>query len=293
MVAASHVQFYCKKFEIEYAAGKPAGVIVSEGVSEGVHDQFSPEGVAVKSTIIDDVDFEGAKVTSSAAISDEPFNESLDQILHESTVTELSLYLLIACLLRPLLHLTLCAWKPSSLTAVVTSIKYSVCSSNARVGVDSMPVHSSRPQALSIAKLPMLALFTSLPWISTCEGAFGKDMAREGANETDACKPTSIFIRLAISIAFYWYSFMRYHGSKLGFRTIVREYQGPGYRTTQLRWDGINQNYSEQIKCFVKLIALSKSSEVEKIRDRAALAYTIPIPSISIDRLFCNEFRWH
>ena len=60
---------------------------------------------------------------------------------------------------------------------------------------------------------------------------------------------------------------MRYHGSKLGFRTIVREYQGPGYRTTQLRWDGINQNYNEQIKCFVKLIALTERGEAETSTD--------------------------
>ena len=149
-----------------------------------------------------------------------------------------------------------------------------------------MPVHSSRPQALSIAKLPMLALFTSLPWISTCEGAFGKDMAREGANETDACKPTSILIRLAISIAFYWYSFMGYHGSKLGFRTIVRECQGTGYQSTlstyltKVRWNGIKQEYSIARSYEAYRAKLAKRGREERATPRRLQRNTVLSKSI-------------
>ena len=63
--------------------------------------------------------------------------------LHIQSVTELSNYLLVACLLCPHLLLTLCSWKHSSLTAV-SSLEYSACPSNVRVGVDGMSVHGSK-----------------------------------------------------------------------------------------------------------------------------------------------------
>ena len=132
----------------------------------------------------------------------------------------------------PLLILTLCPWKPTSLTAVFTSIQYSVCPSNARVGVDSMLEHSPRSpmvhytlQAMSIAKLS-IAPFTTLPWISTCEGALRKVMASEGATETEACSLISFVIHFATSIKFYC---SLDPGAKLGFSTIVREYRGSVY----------------------------------------------------------------
>ena len=78
--------------------------------------------------------------------------------------------------------------------------------------------------ALSIAKLSIAPL-TTLPLKSTCEGALGKLMASEGANETEACSLISIFIHFATSIKFFWYLFMD-PGPKVGFRTIVREYRG-------------------------------------------------------------------
>merc|ERR1712032_1243547 len=67
----------------------------------------------------------------------------LNWSLHIQSVPELSLYLLVACLLCPHLLLTLCSWKPSSLTAVL-SLEYPACPSNVRVGVDDKSVHSSK-----------------------------------------------------------------------------------------------------------------------------------------------------
>merc|ERR1719291_750079 len=63
--------------------------------------------------------------------------------LHIHFAAELSLYLLVACLLCPHYLLTLCSWKPSSLTAV-SPFECSACPSNVRVGVDGMPVHGSK-----------------------------------------------------------------------------------------------------------------------------------------------------
>merc|ERR1712157_186273 len=97
--------------------------------------------------------------------------------LHIQSVTELSHYLLVACLLCPHLLLTLCSWKPSSLTAV-SSLEYSACPSNVRVGVDNKSVLSSKSsvvhpsiQAPSLFKLSV-ALLPSLLWMSILEGAF-------------------------------------------------------------------------------------------------------------------------
>jgi len=97
--------------------------------------------------------------------------------LHIQSVTELSNYLLVACLLCPHLLLTLCSWKHSSLTAV-SSLEYSACPSNVRVGVDNKSVPSSKSsvvhpsiQAPSLFKLSV-ALLPSLLWMSVLEGAF-------------------------------------------------------------------------------------------------------------------------
>ena len=101
----------------------------------------------------------------------------LNWSLHIQSVPELSLYLLVACLLCPHLLLILCSWKPSSLTAV-SSLEYSACPSNVRVGVDDKSVPSSKSsvvhpaiQALSLVKLSV-ALLPSLLWMSVLEGAF-------------------------------------------------------------------------------------------------------------------------
>merc|ERR1712157_471004 len=103
--------------------------------------------------------------------------QCLSWSLHIHFAAELSLYLLIACLLCPHYLLTLCSWKPSSLTAV-SPFECSACPSNVRVGVDSMSVHGSKSsvvhpaiQALSFVK-QSVALLPSLLWISILEGAF-------------------------------------------------------------------------------------------------------------------------
>merc|ERR1712007_376997 len=205
------------------------------------------------------------------------------------TASELSLYLLIACLLCPLLILTLCAWKPTSLTAVVTSINYSVCPSNARVGVDSMSVHSPRPtvvhytlQALSIAKLS-IAPFTTLSWISTCEGALGRGMAREGANETEACSLISFLIHFATSIKFYWYLFMD-PKEKLRFINSVREYRGSSYLSTRATTDSVSRT---------KRVVGPSSSKKHKIaccshQPAPFLSTSIVHSEMSFDSLYCH-----
>merc|ERR1711862_505696 len=94
--------------------------------------------------------------------------------LHIHFDAELSLYRLVACLLCPHYLLTLCSWKPSSLTAV-SPFECSACPSNVRVGVDGMSVHCSKSsvvhpaiQALSFVK-QSIALSLSLLWISVLE----------------------------------------------------------------------------------------------------------------------------
>jgi len=69
--------------------------------------------------------------------------QCLSWSLHIHFAAELSLYLLVACLLCPHYLLTLCSWKPSSLTAV-SPFECSACPSNVRVGVDGMSVHGSK-----------------------------------------------------------------------------------------------------------------------------------------------------
>jgi len=103
--------------------------------------------------------------------------QCLSWSLHIHFAAELSLYLLVACLLCPHYLLTLCSWKPSSLTAV-SPFECSACPSNVRVGVDGMSVHGSKSpvvhpaiQALSFVK-QSIALSPSLLWISVLEGAF-------------------------------------------------------------------------------------------------------------------------
>ena len=103
--------------------------------------------------------------------------QCLSWSLHIHFAAELSLYRLVACLLCPHYLLTLCSWKPSSLTAV-SPFECSACPSNIRVGVDGMSVRGSKSsvvhptiQALSFIK-QSVALSLSLLWISVLEGAF-------------------------------------------------------------------------------------------------------------------------
>ena len=123
--------------------------------------------------------------------------QCLNWNLHIHFAAELSLYLLVACLLCPHLLLTLCSWKPSLLTAV-SSLEYPACPSNVRVGVDRKSVHGSKSsvvhraiQAPSLFKLSV-ALLPSLLWMSVLEGAFSSILVLQSV------KPTVLEIFLLI-----------------------------------------------------------------------------------------------
>merc|ERR1711862_281942 len=123
--------------------------------------------------------------------------QCLSWSLHIHFAAELSLYLLVACLLCPHYLLTLCSWKPSSLTAV-SPFECSACPSNVRVGVDGMSVHGSKSsvvhpaiQALSFVK-QSVALLPSLLWISVLEGAFYSNLVLQSV------KPSVLEIFLLI-----------------------------------------------------------------------------------------------
>merc|ERR1711862_146229 len=103
--------------------------------------------------------------------------QCLSWSLHIHGAAELSLYRLVACLLCPHYLLTLCSWKPSSLTAV-SPFECSARPSNVRVGVDNKSVLSSKSSVVHPAiQAPFLfklsvALLPSLLWMSILEGAF-------------------------------------------------------------------------------------------------------------------------
>ena len=154
-----------------------------------------------------------------------------------------------------------------------------------------MTVHSTRSpmvhyifKALSIAKL-LIAPFTTLPWISTCEGALGKVMASEGANETEACSLISFLIHFATSIKFHWYLFMD-PKEKLRFINSVREYRGSSYLSTRATTDSVSASRT-------KRVVGPSSSKKHKIARRSHqpapfLSTSIVHSEMSFDSLYCH-----
>ena len=174
---------------------------------------------------------------------------------------------------------------------MVTSITFSVCPSNARVGVDSMPEHKSRPtvvhytfKALSIAKRSITP-FTTLSWISTCEGALGRDMAHEGANETEACSLISFLIHFATSIKFYWYLFMD-PKEKLRFINSVREYRGSSYLSTRATTESVSASRTKRVVG----PSSSKKHKIARCSHQPApfLSTSIVHSEMSFDSLYCH-----